>query len=55
METMTDLTAGCKVYGIFNVYTDRKIEARRLHIIVIDKRKKKAKLIDISVTYRSLG
>ena len=33
-----------------NVYTDRKIGARRPDIIVMDKRKKKAKLIGISVT-----
>ena len=42
-----------KILWDFNVYTDRKIEARKPDIIVIDnykgKKNKKAKLINISV------
>ena len=33
----------------FNVYTDRKITARRPDIVMIDKTRKKVKLIDVSI------
>ena len=39
-----------KILWNFNAYTDRKIEARRSDVIVTDKRDKKAKLINLSVT-----
>ena len=38
-----------KILWDFNVYTDRKITARRPDIVMIDKTRKTAKLIDVSI------